>query len=45
MKKEYIAPEFDSLDLTSIAMLDVVINPGVNPSDGFADDPDFDAWE
>lgn len=42
MKKEYIAPEFDSLDLASPAMLDVIINPGTNPSDGFGEDPGFD---
>ena len=42
MKKEYIAPEFERLDLTGPAMMDVVINPGTNPSDGYGEDPDFD---
>ena len=54
MKKEYTAPEFESLDLRSPTLMDIVgqsgnssrsIIDGTNPSDGYGEDTDLDGDE
>lgn len=50
MKKEYTAPEFESLDLRSPTLMDIVgqggnsrtIIDGTNPSDAYGEDTDLD---